>query len=489
MTTDPPTSATPPLTACEIRAAIASGRSSATQVCRETLDAIARVDPALHAFLHVDREGALARAAELDRNPPSDAPLLGVPVALKDNICTKALPTSAGSRLLEQYRPPYDATVVSRLHAAGAIVIGKTNMDEFAMGSSTEHSAFGPTFNPWARDRVPGGSSGGSAAAVSAGLVPLALGSDTGGSVRQPAALCGVVGIKPTYGRVSRYGLIAFASSLDQISPFARTSEDAALVLRVISGQDACDATTSSAPPIDAGAGDFSTLDGIRVGVPRHLLDGIEDDVRVRFDAALAELAGAGARLVDVELRHAPLAVPVYYLVGNAEASSNLARYDGVRYGFRANADRVADMYYDTRAAFGAEVKRRIMIGTYVLSAGYWDAFYLKAQALRALIRRDYAAAFSAVDVIATPTSPTTAFRIGERLDDPLRMYLSDVFTVPANLAGLPAISFPCGEGTSGLPVGVQLTGRAFEDALLLRVARTIETRSDWFTHRPPVRA
>ena len=477
----------PYTTACEIRAAISEGRTTASEVCRATLDAIERADSSLHAFLFVDREGALARAAELDRTRPAGAPLLGVPVAVKDNICTRGIPTTAASAILQHYRPPYSATVVSRLESAGAIVIGKTNLDEFAMGSSTEHSAFGPTFNPWATDRVPGGSSGGSAAAVAAGLVPLALGSDTGGSVRQPAALCGVLGLKPTYGRVSRYGLIAFGSSLDQIAPFARTTEDAALILRVITGHDPCDATSSSSPPIEGDIGD--AVEGVRIGVPRHLLEGIEDDVRVRFEAALAELASAGATIVEISLEHAPLAVPVYYLVGNAEASSNLARYDGVRYGVRADASSVGEMYYKTRAAFGAEVKRRIMIGTYVLSAGYCDEFYVKAQDVRALIRRDYAAAFEQVDVVATPTSPTTAFRVGERVGDPLKMYLSDVFTVPANLAGLPAVSVPCGEGASGLPVGVQLTGRAFGEALLLQIARAIERRTDWFTHRPPVRA
>jgi len=478
----------PYTTACEIRAAIVDGRTTASEVCRATLEAIDRVDPRLHAFLFVDREGALARAAELDRAGPTDAPLLGVPVAVKDNICTAGQPTTAASRLLENYRPPYSATVVSRLEAAGAIVIGKTNLDEFAMGSSTEHSAFGPTLNPWATDRVPGGSSGGSAAAVAAGLVPIALGSDTGGSVRQPAALCGVLGFKPTYGRVSRYGLIAFASSLDQIAPFARTTDDAALVLRAITGADARDATTAREPPVDYRADD-ATLEGVRIGVPRDLLDGIEADVQARFDMALAELTSAGAQVKTIELPHAPLAVPVYYLVGNAEASSNLARYDGVRYGFRADSSTVTEMYYKTRAAFGAEVKRRIMIGTYVLSAGYCDEFYVKAQDVRSLIRRDYAAAFESVDVVATPTSPTTAFRLGERVDDPLQMYLSDIFTVPANLAGLPAVSVPCGEGASRLPVGIQFTGRAFDEALLLRVAHAVERRTDWLAHRPAVRA
>jgi aspartyl-tRNA(Asn)/glutamyl-tRNA(Gln) amidotransferase subunit A len=368
--------------------------------------------------------------------------------------------------------------VVERLERAGAIVVGKTNCDEFAMGSSTEHSAFGPTRNPWALDRTPGGSSGGSAVAVAAGMVPLSLGSDTGGSIRQPAALCGVLGLKPTYGRVSRYGLIAFASSLDQIGPFAATARDLALAFSVIAGDDERDATSAETPVPDVLAGLTGDLRGVRIGVPRALLaDGVEPDVRAAFDASLDALRDAGAESIDIELPHAPLAIPVYYLVANAEASSNLARYDGVRYGTRADAATLHDVYYRTRAQFGAEAKRRIMIGTFVLSAGYYDAYYVKAQQVRALIRSDYEHAFGQVDAVALPTSPTAAFRLGERTDDPLQMYLADVFTVAANLAGLPAISMPCGLTGENLPVGLQLTARPFDEALLLRAAEALERR------------
>ena len=468
-----------PTRAAEIAAAVGSGRASAVEVTRAALDRIGRIDPPLHAFLHVSGERALARAAELDRARPSGAPLLGVPIALKDNICTAGVPTTAASKLLERYVPPYSAAVVERLERAGAVIVGKTNCDEFAMGSSTEHSAFGATRNPWAVDRTPGGSSGGSAVAVAAGMVPVSLGSDTGGSIRQPAALCGVFGLKPTYGRVSRYGLIAFASSLDQIGPFAATVEDLALVFGAIAGGDTRDSTSvDAAVPEIAGAlsGDVR---GLRVGVPRALLaSGVEAGVRQAFDAALDALRDAGAQLSDVELPHAPLAIPVYYLIANAEASSNLARYDGVRYGARAaDTATLHDVYYRTRALFGAEAKRRIMIGTFVLSAGYYDAYYVKAQQVRALIRHDYDEAFARVDAIALPTSPTAAFRLGERTADPLQMYLVDVFTVAANLAGLPAISVPCGVTAEHLPVGLQLTARAFDEGTLLRAAAAVERR------------
>jgi aspartyl-tRNA(Asn)/glutamyl-tRNA(Gln) amidotransferase subunit A len=467
-----------PDTASAIRAAVAGREISAVEVCRAALDRIARRDPALHAFLHVSEGPALARAAEIDRAPLATAPLLGVPVALKDNICTAGVPTTAASRLLEGYVPPYSAAVVERLEQAGAIVIGKTNCDEFAMGSSTEHSAFGPTRNPWAPDRTPGGSSGGSAVAVAAGMVPLAFGSDTGGSIRQPAALCGVFGLKPTYGRVSRYGLIAFASSLDQIGPFAGSASDLATAFAAIAGADRRDSTSADVPVADCTAALTGELRGLRVGVPRALLaGGVEPGVGAAFEAALATLQDAGAALVDIELPHAPLAIPVYYLIANAEASSNLARYDGVRYGTRADAATVHDVYYRTRALFGAEAKRRIMIGTFVLSAGYYDAYYVKAQQVRALIRHDYELAFSHVDAVAVPTSPTTAFRLGERTDDPLQMYLADVFTVAANLAGLPAISIPCGMTDAKLPVGLQLTARPFDEATLLRAADAVERR------------
>jgi len=467
-----------PRTACEIRAAVAGREVSAVEVCRDALDRIARADPKLHAFLHVDERGALARAAQLDRQPPAAAPpLLGVPVALKDNICTASMPTTAGSRLLEEYVPPYSAAVVERLAQAGAVIVGKTNCDEFAMGSSTEHSAFGPSRNPWDLDRIPGGSSGGSAVAVAAGMVPLSLGSETGGSIRQPAALCGVTGLKPTYGRVSRYGLIAFGSSLDQIGPFAGSARDMAALFGVIAGRDARDATSAPDAVPDYTAGLTGDIGGLRVGVPRALLDeGVEPGVAAAFAAALRELAQAGAVVTDIDLPHASLAIPVYYLVANAEASSNLARYDGVRYGTRADASSLTEMYYRTRARFGAEVKRRIMIGTFVLSAGYYDAYYVKAQQVRALIRKDYDAAFANVDVVAVPTSPTVAFRLGARTADPIQMYLSDVFTAAANLAGVPAISVPCGL-SEGLPVGLQLTARPFDEATLLRAADVMERR------------
>ena len=474
-----------PRTACEIRAAVAAREVSAVEVCRASLDRITRLDPPLHAFLYVDEKGALARAAEVDhflaagaRHQAESAPLLGVPVALKDNICMASMRTTAGSRLLEHYVPPYSATVVERLEQAGAVIVGKTNCDEFAMGSSTEHSAFGPSRNPWDHDRIPGGSSGGSAVAVAADMVPLALGSETGGSIRQPAALCGVLGLKPTYGRVSRYGLIAFGSSLDQIGPFARSARDMAALFGVIAGRDARDATTAPGAVPDYTAGLTGDIGGLRVGVPRDLLDdGVEPGVREAFDSALREMAAAGAILTDVTLPHAPLAIPVYYLVANAEASSNLARYDGVRYGARADAPTLTEMYYRTRARFGAEAKRRIMIGTFVLSAGYYDAYYVKAQQVRALIRKDYDEAFAHVDVVALPTSPTVAFRLGARTADPIQMYLSDVFTAAANLAGLPAISIPCGVTNANLPVGLQLTARPFDEGTLMRAADVLERR------------
>jgi len=467
-----------PRTASAIRAAVAARDVSAVEVCRDALDRIGRLDGALHAFLHVDDRGALERAARLDREPPANAPLLGVPVALKDNICTAGVRTTAASRLLEHYVPPYSAGVVERLERAGAVIIGKTNCDEFAMGSSTEHSAFGPTRNPWAHDRIPGGSSGGSAAAVAAGMVPLALGSETGGSIRQPAALCGVLGLKTTYGRVSRYGLIAFGSSLDQIGPFARSADDLATLLGVIAGHDGRDSTSADRPVPDYREALSDDLSGVRIGVARALLqDGVEPAVLDAFNASLHELARAGAVITDIALPHASLAIPVYYLVANAEASSNLARFDGVRYGERVEAPTLTETYYRTRARFGAEAKRRIMIGTFVLSAGYYDAYYLKAQKVRTLIRRDYDEAFARVDLVAVPTTPTVAFRLGERTEDPLQMYLSDVFTAAANLAGLPAISVPVGLSKERLPVGLQLTARPFDEAALVRAAAALERR------------
>jgi len=471
-----------------IRDAVARGRASATEVCRAALDRIERTDGGLHAFHTVAAEQALARAADLDRRRAelTALPLLGVPVAIKDNICTRGIRTTAGSRILGEYVPPYDAGVIERLNAAGAVIVGKTNCDEFAMGSSTENSAFGVTRNPWSPDRVPGGSSGGSAAAVAARQVPLALGSDTGGSIRQPAALCGVVGLKPTYGTVSRYGLIAFASSLDQIGPIATNVADATLALSVVAGHDPRDATSlADAPPLASAA---DGLKGLRIGVPRALIgDGVDADVRSAFDAAIDLMRDQGAQIVDAALPHSAHAIPVYYLVATAEASSNLARYDGVRYGFRAKdaGESLGEMYDRTREqGFGPEVKRRIMLGTYVLSAGYKDAYYLKAQQVRTLIRRDYDAAFERVDVIAMPTSPTPAFPLGERVADPVQMYLADVFTVGANLAGVPSISVPCGLTPARLPVGLQLTGPQLGEAAVLRAAAAFE-RAAAFTAAP----
>jgi aspartyl-tRNA(Asn)/glutamyl-tRNA(Gln) amidotransferase subunit A len=417
-----------------------------------------------------------------------------VPVAVKDNLCTRGVATTASSRILETFVPPYDATVVERLEAAGAVIVGKTNCDEFAMGSSNENSAFGPARNPWAPDRIPGGSSGGSAVAVAAGFAPLALGSDTGGSIRQPAALCGLVGLKPTYGRVSRYGLLAFASSLDQIGPMTRTVEDAAIALNVLAGVDPADATSAPEPVPDYTTALTGSVDGLRVGVPRALVhEGVHPEVGAAFDAALDVYRAAGATLIDVDLPSASAAIPVYYLVATAEASSNLARYDGVRFGFRAPSehgpgaqDDLRTMYGRSRElGFGPEVKRRIVLGTYVLSAGYYDAYYLKAQQVRTLIRRDYDHAFERVDVVAMPTSPTPAFRIGEKASDPLQMYLSDIFTVSANLAGLPAISVPCGFTSESLPIGLQLTGRMFDERTLLSAAHAYERQTAWWTRRP----
>ena len=484
-----------PTTLRDIRDAVQRGARSAVDVCTEALVRVHAHNGALNAFNTVTAEHALAQAAAVDADPNrASLPLAGVPVALKDNLCTKGIRTTASSRILEHFVPPYDATVTTRLKAAGAVIVGKTNCDEFAMGSSNENSAFGPVRNPWATDRIPGGSSGGSAVAVAAGMTPLSLGSDTGGSIRQPAALCGLVGLKPTYGRVSRYGLLAFASSLDQIGPFARTVEDAAIALSVLAGHDAADAT--SAPENVPRYSDALTgnAKGLRIGVPRALVsEGVDAEVSRAFNESLEVYRAAGATLVDITLPHASTAIPVYYLVATAEASSNLARYDGVRYGFRAPAqsgpgaqDDLRTMYGRSRElGFGPEVKRRIMLGTYVLSAGYYDAYYLKAQQVRTLIRRDYDHAFEHVDVVAMPTSPTPAFKIGERMADPLQMYLADIFTVSANLAGLPAISIPCGFTANSLPIGLQLTGRMFDEATLLGAAHAYERQTTWWMHQP----
>ncbi len=484
-----------------VRDEIAAGTVSAVEVCRAFLERIEEVNPSLNAFTLITADRALARAEEIDRQQALGqpaGPLMGVPIAVKDNLCVCGMRTTASSRILERFVPPYDATAVRRMEAAGAVIVGKANCDEFAMGSSNENSAYGVVHNPWAKDRAPGGSSGGSAAAVASGCAPLALGSDTGGSIRQPAAFCGVVGLKPTYGRVSRYGLLAFASSLDQIGPISSTVADAALALSVLAGPDPADATSSPQPVPDFVAALTRNVKGLRIGVPRAFVtDGVDVGVRRAYDEALDTLRREGAKLVDIDLPHAKYAVPVYYLVATAEASSNLARYDGVRYGHRTADDGhlgLQDMYRRTRdEGFGAEVKRRIMLGTYVLSAGYYDAFYLKAQQVRTLLRKDYDAAFEKTDVVAMPTTPTPPFRLGEKTEDPLQMYLADVFTVSANLVGLPAISVPCGfvspsEGpdpSARLPVGLQLTGRLFDEPTLLNAADAYERLTDWHTQRP----
>jgi len=466
-------------TASAIAAGVRSGERRARDVVEEHLAVIEAGDGDVHAFLHVTAEDARAAADDVDRmvaEGRDPGPLAGVPVALKDNMCARGMPTTCASRILEGWRPPYDATVVARLRAAGAVVVGKTNLDEFAMGSSTENSAYGPTRNPRDPARVPGGSSGGSAAAVAAGFVPVALGSDTGGSIRQPAALCGVVGAKPTYGVVSRYGLVAFASSLDQIGPLASTVEDAALLLEVIGGHDPMDSTSIEAPPPRLLAALARGVDGVRVGVVRQLVEGIDADVVARVEEAARALEKAGATVDEVSVPAAVYGLSAYYLIAPAEASSNLARYDGVRYGLRVDAPDITTMYTETRArGFGAEVKRRIMLGTYALSAGYYDAYYGQAQRVRTLIIRDFEAAYEGRDVLLAPTSPSTAFPLGAKIDNPLTMYLSDVCTIPSSLAGHPSMSVPYGTGDEGLPVGVQVMAPALGEAVMFRLAAALE--------------
>ncbi|MFZ6027759.1 MAG: Asp-tRNA(Asn)/Glu-tRNA(Gln) amidotransferase subunit GatA [Chloroflexota bacterium] len=474
---------------------IASGEVSSRELTQACLAQIERSDPTLNAFLTVTAEQALAQADEADRQiaawrRDADAhlqPLMGLPLAIKDVICVKDVRCTCGSRILENFTPPYNATAIERLRHAGAVIVGKTNTDEFAMGSSTENSAYGVTHNPWDVRRVPGGSSGGSAAAVAARQVPAALGSDTGGSVRQPASFCGVTGLKPTYGRVSRYGLVAYGSSLDAIGPIARTAEDVALLFSVIAGHDPLDMTTPDIPVVQVDLQGPVSLAGLRVGVPQeYFISGIQADVETGVRQAIAVLESQGASIHPIRLPHTEYAVPVYYLIAPAEASANLARYDGVRYGPRADGDALWELFRNTRGErFGAEVKRRIMLGTYALSAGYYDAYYGQAQKVRALIRQDFLKAFEQVDVIASPVAPTTAFEIGAHGDDPLAMYLEDVFTLPANLAGVPGISFPVGFDAAGLPVGMQLMGPHFREDLLLKTAHVYQQATDWHTRTP----
>jgi aspartyl-tRNA(Asn)/glutamyl-tRNA(Gln) amidotransferase subunit A len=465
----------------EVLAAVRHREPSATELAELCFAEIEAQNPALNAFLALSRERALHAAGAIDRLAAEGSPLpplAGVPIGIKDVLVMKGSPSTAGSRILEGYQPPYDATVVKRLEAAGAVLVGKLNCDEFAMGSSNENSGYGPVRNPAALDRVPGGSSGGSAAAVAAGMAVATLGTDTGGSVRQPASFCGVVGVLPTYGRVSRYGLIAFASSLDRVGPLTRTVRDAAVLLGVIAGHDPLDATSAELPVPDYVRSLDQPVKGLRVGVPAEYFgDGLDTEVRAAVESAIERLRDAGCEIHSVSLPHTRYAVPTYYLVATAEASANLARFDGVRYGFRAkNANTLTAMYRQSRdMGFGPEVKRRILLGTYALSAGYYDAYYKKAQQVRTLLTRDFLTAFQHVDVLVTPTAPTPAFKLGEKTDDPLSMYLADIYTVTASLAGICGISVPCGKSSLGLPIGAQILGKHFDEATVFRAALAVE--------------
>jgi aspartyl-tRNA(Asn)/glutamyl-tRNA(Gln) amidotransferase subunit A len=470
------------LTIDATRAAIQQRHTTATALAEDFYQRIEKQDPEIGAYLTLSKDRALAKALEIDALAATGGklpPLGGVPVAIKDVMATRGVRTTAGSKILGNYIPPYDCTAVARMESAGAVVLGKLNCDEFAMGSSNENSAWRPVRNPRDLSRVPGGSSGGSAAAVAANMAVATLGSDTGGSIRQPASFCGVVGLMPTYGRVSRYGLIAFASSLDRIGPLTKTVNDAALVLRTIAGRDLMDSTSADVPVPDYVAELEKPVRGSKLGVPKEYFgEGLDDEVRNAVEAAIQKLAKLGCEMVPISLPHTKYAIPTYYIVATAEASSNLARFDGVRYGFRASdAHSLSEMYRRSRdQGFGAEVKRRIMLGTYALSAGYYDAYYLKAQKVRTLLAQDFAAAFQKVDAIVTPTSPTAAFKLGEKVDDPLAMYLADIFTVTADLVGIPGISVPCGETKDNkLPIGLQILGKHFDEATILRVGCAVE--------------
>ena len=476
----------------DLAADLRAGRLSSVELTRHFLDRIERLNPSLNAFVTVAAESALDAAARADRAIAAGTagPLAGIPIAHKDIFCTQGLRTSCGSRMLDRFVAPYDATVVERLAAAGAVVLGKTNMDEFAMGSSNETSWYGPVKNPWDMSRVPGGSSGGSAAAVAARLCAAATGTDTGGSIRQPAALCGITGIKPTYGRCSRWGMIAFASSLDQAGPMARSAEDAALLLQSMAGFDPRDSTSVDTPVPDYVAGLDADLSGLRIGLPKEYFgEGLDPRIAESIRAAVREYERMGVKTVEISLPNSPLSVPVYYVVAPAECSSNLARFDGVRYGHRCEAPKdLEDLYKRSRAeGFGPEVQRRIMIGTYVLSAGYYDAYYLKAQKIRQLIAEDFRRAFEQVDVVMGPTSPTTAFPIGAKMDDPVAMYLNDIYTIATNLAGLPGMSIPVAP-VDGLPVGLQIVGNYFEEGRLLNIAHRLQQATEWHLAGPTLR-
>jgi aspartyl-tRNA(Asn)/glutamyl-tRNA(Gln) amidotransferase subunit A len=472
------------LTIDAARAAVQERKTAATALAQSFYAKIQKDDPQIGSYLTLSKDRALAKAAEIDSMAAKGEklpPLAGVPVGIKDVMVTRGVRTTAGSKILGNYVPPYDCTAVARLEAAGAVVLGKTNCDEFAMGSSTENSAWHPVHNPRDLSRVPGGSSGGSAAAVAADMAVATLGSDTGGSIRQPASFCGVVGLMPTYGRVSRYGLIAFASSLDHIGPLTKTVKDAAIVLRTIAGRDPMDSTSADVPVPDYVTELEKPIRGLKLGVAKEYFgEGLDSEVRKAVEAAIQKLAGLGCEVVPVSLPHTEYAIPTYYIVATAEASANLARFDGVRYGYRArDAHTLSEMYRRSRdQGFGAEVKRRIMLGTYALSAGYYDAYYLKAQKVRTLLTRDFEEAFKRVDAIVTPTSPTAAFKLGEKVDDPLAMYLADIYTVTADLAGIPGISVPCGETHEKLPIGLQILGKHFDESTILRLAHAYERTS-----------
>jgi len=472
----------------EARDLLRRGEVSAKDILDAVFSRIEAVEGSVKAFVSLTRAEAYERIETLARTG-DDGSLAGIPLAVKDNICTKGIRTTCSSKILEGFVPPYESSVTEKLNSSGYVLVGKTNLDEFAMGSSTENSGFFVTRNPWDLERVPGGSSGGSAAAVAADECLGALGSDTGGSIRQPAAFCGVVGLKPTYGRVSRYGLVAFASSLDQIGPITKCVKDAALLLNVISGHDKRDSTSVPVEAPDFTSGLDREIRGLRIGVPReYFIEGLDPDVERSVRDAIEALERLGAEVVEVSLPHTGYAVATYYILATSEASSNLARFDGVKYGFRAEGKDLIDMYMETRASgFGPEVKRRIMLGTYALSAGYYDAYYRKAQQVRTLVKSDFEKAFEEVDVIVTPTSPTAAFRIGDKVSDPLQMYLSDIFTISVNLAGVPAISIPCGYTTEGLPVGLQIIGKHFDEAAVLNVSYAFEQSTGWHERRPGI--
>ena len=481
------------LTISELAAKLARRETSAREVTQACLDQIQRVDGNIHAFLSYDSPDALAQADAADKaiaagSTHAQRPLLGVPIALKDVLAVKNQPLGCASKILAKFTSPYDATVVEKLKAAGAIVFGRLNMDEFAMGSSTENSAYVTTRNPWDTTRIPGGSSGGSAAAVAADECLATLGSDTGGSIRQPAALCGCVGLKPTYGRVSRYGLVAFASSLDQIGPFTKDIRDASTILSVISGQDERDSTSVPEPVPDYTAALTGSIKGLKIGLPKeYFIGGLDPEVTGAVNTAVKQLEKLGAEIVEISLPHTDYAVAVYYIIATAEASANLARFDGIRYGLRVDGADPIELYSKTRGAgFGPEVKRRIILGTYVLSSGYYDAYYLRAQKVRTLIRQDFLKAFEKVDLVVTPTTPTPAFKAGEKSDDPMQMYLSDIFTISCNLAGIPGVSLPCGFSTNPkLPIGLQLLGKPFGEESLLRAAHAYEQSTAWHKERP----